>query len=540
MIDYEKVLRKDEKAIYNLRELYERYGYRMFRANKFEEYELYARNKDFLGSEGILTFTDSKGNLMALKPDMTISIAKLAEDTPGVVQKYYYNDDVYRLTRGTASFSEIPQAGIECMGDIGSDDVSEVISLAVKSLALISEDIVLDISHMGIVKGLVDMLDLKRGGEKEMIGLIAGKNAAAVSELCELNGVSEEMTAKMVDLVGLYGPMDKIIGKLEGIASNETMELAVKELVMINDALKAEGLDGKAMFDFSVINDMGYYDGVIFQGFVKGIPESILSGGRYDSLMSKMGRRGGAIGFSVSLDSLDDIDRAGKAIGTGKKKQDTVDDGRTIDIALPKGRLGESVYEMFEAAGFECEAIRKKSRKLIFENKEKGVRFFWVKPSDVAIYVERGAADIGVAGKDILLESGAEVYELLDMKVGKCDMMVAAGKNWTDDADSTLRVATKFPNIAERFYKGKSRDIDIIKLNGSIELAPLLGLSDVIVDIVETGNTLRANGLEPKETIVPLSARLIANKASFKFKNEQIETIAKGLKDKVDQIDQCD
>ena len=204
-----------------------------------------------------------------------------------------------------------------------------------------------------------------------------------------------------------------------------------------------------------------------------------------------------------------------------------------INVALPKGRLGEKVYRMFAAAGFECPSILETNRKLIFENPDAGVRYFWVKPSDVAIYVERGAADVGVAGKDILLEYRPDVYELLDLNMGRCRMAVAAKKDFRDDTERTLRVATKFTRIAREYYAGLGRDIDIIHLNGSIELAPILGLSDVIVDIVETGKTLLENDLEPVETIVPISARLIANKASFKFNSAAIEAIRDGLQAQV-------
>lgn len=200
-----------------------------------------------------------------------------------------------------------------------------------------------------------------------------------------------------------------------------------------------------------------------------------------------------------------------------------------LNVALPKGRLGEKVYAMFEKAGFECPSIKENNRKLIFENEEAGVRYFWVKPSDVAIYVERGAADVGVAGKDILLEYEPEVYELLDLDIGKCRMAVAAKDGFRDDTGRTLRVATKFTNIARQYYLSKGRDIDIIRLNGSIEIAPILGLSDVIVDIVETGTTLKENQLEVIETIVPISARLIANKANYKFKSAQIEKIVREI-----------
>ena len=202
---------------------------------------------------------------------------------------------------------------------------------------------------------------------------------------------------------------------------------------------------------------------------------------------------------------------------------------KMLNVALPKGRLGEKVYGMFEKAGFECPSIRENNRKLIFENPEAGVRYFWVKPSDVAIYVERGAADIGVAGKDILLEYAPDVYELLDLDTGKCRMAVAAMADFRDDPERTLKVATKFSNIARNYYASQGRDIDIIHLNGSIEIAPILGLSDVIVDIVETGTTLKENNLVVVETIVPISARLIANKASYQFRTEQIELLMREM-----------
>ena len=204
---------------------------------------------------------------------------------------------------------------------------------------------------------------------------------------------------------------------------------------------------------------------------------------------------------------------------------------KLLNVALPKGRLGEKVYAMFEAAGFECPSIREPGRKLIFENEAAGVRYFWVKPSDVAIYVERGAADIGVAGKDILLEYEPDIYELHDLGIGKCRMAVAAKKDFRDNRARTLRVATKFTNIALKYYNSVGRDIDIIHLNGSIELAPILGLSDVIVDIVETGATLKENDLTVVEEIVPISARLIANKAAYRFKTAAIEGLAAKMRE---------
>ena len=208
-----------------------------------------------------------------------------------------------------------------------------------------------------------------------------------------------------------------------------------------------------------------------------------------------------------------------------------------LNIALPKGRLGEKVYDMFEKSGYDCPSIKEKNRKLIFTNEEKDICFFWVKPSDVNIYVERGAADIGVAGKDILLEYEPDVYELVDLKIGKCMMAEAAGAGYIDQPERTKRVATKFENIARAYYASIGRDIDIIHLNGSIELAPILGLSDVIVDIVETGATLKENNLAVNEKIVDISARLIANKAAYEFKKAQINAIAGVLSELVERAE---
>ena len=201
-----------------------------------------------------------------------------------------------------------------------------------------------------------------------------------------------------------------------------------------------------------------------------------------------------------------------------------------LNIALPKGRLGEKVYGLFAKTGYACPELLAGSRRLLFENEEAGVCYFWVKPSDVAIYVERGAADLGVAGKDILLEYEPAVYELLDLGLGRCRMAVAGPRSFHDSGQRALRVATKFPNIASRYFERQGRDIDLIRLNGSIELAPLLGLSDVIVDIVETGKTLRENDLTVLETVLPISARLIANKAAYQFKTAAVDTLTARMK----------
>lgn len=204
-----------------------------------------------------------------------------------------------------------------------------------------------------------------------------------------------------------------------------------------------------------------------------------------------------------------------------------------LNIALPKGRLGDKVYSLFAKMGYDCSEFLSDTRKLVIESQENGVRYLLIKPSDVGIYVERGAADIGVVGKDVLLETNPDVYELLDLNLGKCKLAVAAKNGFVEDTDRTLRVATKYVNVTKNYYKGLNREIEIIKLNGSIELAPILGLSDVILDIVETGTTLKENDLSVYETVAPSSARLIANKSNYQFKSEEIDRIVARMKEEI-------
>ena len=494
-----------ENVIFSLRALYRSYGYTQYKMSKFEEYDLYARNKDFLISDSVITFTDTNGKLMALKPDVTLSIIKNMKDSTGV-QKLFYNENVYRISKGNQNYKEIMQVGLECIGDIGQEDIQQVLVLAVRSLQNISDNCVLNITNLDILSQVIGSAELSGFQAGDILKCVEEKNIAGLRKL----GLPENTLTVLSHLIQAAGPAQQVlpglIADLDGLCDTTDLEKLARLIDSIEDARIRDMLQ----VDFSVVSDIHYYNGIVFKGFVKGVPSAVLSGGQYDKLMRKMHCSSKAIGFAVYLDMLDMACAASENVGN------------VLNIALPKGRLGEKVYAMFEQAGFPCPSIKENSRKLIFENAEVGVRYFWVKPSDVAIYVERGAADIGVAGKDILLEYKPGVYELLDLDIGKCRMAVAAKKGFCDNTDHTLRVATKFSNIARQHYLSKGRDIDIIHLNGSIEIAPILGLSDVIVDIVETGTTLKENDLEVIETVVPISARLIANKTSYQFKNEKI------------------
>ena len=513
----ENILRNDELAVFSLRRLYTENNYKYFKMSKFEEYDLYSSNKDFLVSDGVITFNDTNGRLMALKPDVTLSIIKNSKDS-GEIQRYYYNENVYRISDTSHTYKEIMQTGLECIGNITKTEIFEVVRLALESLQTLGKDFCLELSHQGFVNALLSQyaIDNKKG----VLEAIKQKNTDQLKSLC---GEKEFEALKI--LTTTHKTLNDTLSVAQSIAQSDDARQSLEELAAICAYCEQEGYGENIHIDFSMTNSTGYYSGVVMQGFLSGVAERVLSGGEYDALMKKMHHKGGAVGFAVYLDTLERFD------------SEAPHEKTVINVALPKGRLGEKVYAMFEKAGFPCPSIKETNRKLIFENEELGIRFFWVKPSDVTIYVERGAADIGVAGKDILLEYEPKVYELLDLNLGKCRMAVAAKKDFVDDTSATLRVATKFSNIATKYYAEKCRDIDIIHLNGSIEIAPILGLSDVIVDIVETGKTLIENDLAPFETIVPISARLIANKASYKFKTTKIEKIKNSLEKQVSNND---
>ena len=308
----EKVLKQEEIAIFRLRSLYQKYGYSQYKMSKFEEYDLYVRNKDFLVSDSIITFNDTSGKLLALKPDVTLSIIKNSQDSPDSVQRVYYNESVYRISKGSHTFKEIVQAGLECIGDIDIYNMCEVILLAAKSLQAISPSYVLDISHMGFVSALLNKYEIKDEAKALIVNYIGEKNIHDIKNICDSRGLPEELYEKLSALILAYGSVDQVLGKLSEISIDAEMQQALEEIKSICAVLKAEGIDGKINIDFSIVNDMNYYNGIVFKGYIEGIPSSVLSGGRYDKLMHKMGKNGGAIGFAVYLDSLERLEKSDK------------------------------------------------------------------------------------------------------------------------------------------------------------------------------------------------------------------------------------
>ncbi len=305
MID-NRILRKEEKAIFALRELYGKYGYKPFKMSKFEEYEFYIQNKDFLVSDRIIAFNDTSGKLLALKPDVTLSIVKNGEDTQGFKQKVCYNENVYRVSENTHQFKEIMQTGVECIGDISIYDIYEMIVMAAESLSLISDDFVLEVSHLGLLSSLLDNICKNPNFKSEAIKYISDKNAHDLARICDENNVSENDKKTLQKFVSIYGERTTVLEEIETIneyTDNDNINI-LKTLSYMLDNLSCSG---KIKFDFSAVSDMNYYNGIVFKGYINGLSQSVLSGGQYDNLLYKMGRKSGAIGFAIYLDLLEDL-----------------------------------------------------------------------------------------------------------------------------------------------------------------------------------------------------------------------------------------
>lgn len=303
------MIRNEEQVVFALRNLYQKYGYSQFKMSRFEEYDLYVRNKDFLVSDEVITFTDYTGRLLALKPDVTLSIIKNTTDGEGSVQKVYYNENVFRVAKGTHSFKEIMQAGLECIGDLGDYEIAEVVLLAAKSLALIQEGYVLDLSHMGLVAAMLADCGLSEEGKAKALSVIYQKSAHELFDLCAEQGLSFAAEAKLRLLCTACGAPGAVLGELAPMLRTEAEKEAYAELCSLCEILEESGFGKNIRLDFSVGNDMKYYSGVVFKGYIEGIPAGVLSGGQYDKLLQKMGRRSGAIGFAVYLDLLERMNK---------------------------------------------------------------------------------------------------------------------------------------------------------------------------------------------------------------------------------------
>ncbi len=511
-------LRKEEWIALHIRALFEEKGYQLFRMGSFEEYDFYMQNRPFLKGEDVISFTGMDGRLMALKPDMTLSIVK--NTSKGEKRCVYYHENVYRRSHRNGEYCEINQMGIENIGGEGIEAEAEVLRLALESLSVIGTS-ALDLSHMEFIEAM--LASFPQGAlREEAMQALREKSPHGMRLAAQAAGVCDKDKERLAKLAVLAGPFPVALKQAKELAKG--MPAAEKALCELSSMYEIVGeVPGVELrLDFSIINDIDYYNGLIFQGFVQGVPQAVLAGGRYDNLMNRFEKSQGALGFALYLNALAYEER---------NSESAAQDDTYLNVALPKGRLGQKVYELFEKAGLSCNGLAEKSRKLVFEDEKSRVRYFLVKPTDVDIYVEHGAADIGVVGKDVLLESGADVLDLLDLKLGKCRLAVAGYPDFKADPATTLRVASKYPNVTRRYYARRDQAVEIIKLNGSIELAPITGLSDVIVDIVETGSTLRENNLDVLADVAYSSARLIANRSSWRFKGNLIQNLTQKVEE---------
>ena len=341
----EMLLKKEEQVIFSLRALFEQYGYQKFKMSKFEEYDFYADNRSFLGSENILTFTGLDGKLLALKPDVTLSIVKNTKGSRENAERVYYNENVYRARKGDGEYKEIMQVGLEYIGEVDEYATLEVLLLAQKSLKAISEQYIMDLSHMGFVAGLMEEVKLPYAQQKAVLSCISEKNPHGVRAVCTEAGLAEDMTEKLEALASLYGGLEATLEQAKALCCNEKMEQAAAELEGILRCLKIGGNEKNVNLDFSIVNDMDYYTGIIFQGFINGVPSGILSGGRYDNLLHKMGKDADAIGFAVYLDLLERFESTEKEydVDTLLLYEDGVDTAALAKAAQMLTDNGQSV-----------------------------------------------------------------------------------------------------------------------------------------------------------------------------------------------------
>ena len=509
------------------------YGYQGIETPTFEFFDVFSKEVGTVPSNELYKFFDKEGNTLVLRPDMTPSIAR-------AVSKYFHGDDPIRLCYMGSTFinhdkyqgrlKESTQLGAELMGDSSVKADVEMISMLVASLQKAGlKEFQISIGQVQFFRSLLLEADLEPEVEDALRFQISKKNIFAVEEILEESDMPDNLKKAFASLTTLAGSVE-VLEKAKKLTDNEKALKAISILEDIYEGLKGCGCEKYVSFDLGMLSKYNYYTGIIFRAYTFGSGEAIVKGGRYDKLLSHFGRKLPAVGFAIVIDQLMlALERKEEA---AKKQQ--VSGDRYLTFALGKGRLAKKTLELFEKIGIHMEEmIDPDTRKLIFVNEDLKLRFFLAKGPDVPTYVEYGAADIGVVGSDTIIEESRKMYEVLDLGFGKCRMCVCGPASAKEKLESQelIRVATKYPNIAkDYFYNKKHQTVEIIKLNGSIELAPIVGLAEVIVDIVETGSTLRENGLEVLEEVRPLSARMVVNRVSMEMERERIAKLINDIK----------
>lgn len=506
------------------RSIFKQNGYKMVETPTFEYFDVY-HTATPNHAESMFKFFDADGRTLALRPDFTTSIARLAATKPlggklplrlCYAGNAFQNDEAFSKARQR----EFSQVGIELIGENSARADAEVIRIAIETLTAAGmRQFQIDIGQVGYFLSLASAAKLDDEAADALRQMINDKDFVAIENFLEGFPMPQDLKDIMMDLPNQFGTVSVIDAarKREGIPDDA--KAALENLKQVYDILKEQGQEQYITIDLGMVPHMDYYTGLIFKGVAHGVGFPICSGGRYDNLMEKFGRKLPATGVAIGLERLM------ATLRDEETKTESAAEKEYLTVALAKGRLAELSIDIFERLGFDVAEMKTKTRKLVFTDEKKKFRFILVKASDVPTYVEYGAADIGIVGKDTLLESGKKLYEVLDLGFGTCKMAVAGPESMRGKLEgrNIMRVASKYPEIArEYFHRSKGQTVDIIKLNGSVELGPLVGLSDVIVDIVESGKTLYENGLTVLEDVCPLSARLVVNRVSMKLQRETI------------------
>lgn len=516
----------------NILDLMKGEGFLLMQTPSFEFFDVFASNIGTTPSSQLYKFYDKEGNTLVLRPDYTPAMAR-------AFSKLYFNETApVRLCYCGSTFvngddlngrlKESTQIGAELYNDDSCEADAAMISLVVNCMKTMGfNDFVVSIGNGNFFKGLCEELGISESEEVALLKLISAKNYYKAKELLAELGIDREHTDLIVNISDAYTSQDSLFELKKTVNNTKCLE-ALDRLIRITDLLAEDQNEGHITIDLGLLNKYNYYTGVLFRAYTYGSGDAIIKGGRYDNLVKEFGKCSPAIGFGIS------VDEALIAL-SGQVGHDTV--GKYLTFALTKGRLADKTMDILERAGITCDKIKDKdTRKLIFVNEDLKLRFFLAKGPDVPTYVEHGAADIGVVGSDTIAEENRKVYEVLDLMIGKCRMCVCGPKSCAKllETRDMIKIATKYPRIAKTYFnEQRHQSVDIIKLNGSIELAPIVGLSDCIVDIVETGSTLRENGLEVLDEICDLSARMIVNPVSMRLQSKRINDLIGRIKEEL-------
>lgn len=527
--EYVKKLRIED----TIHEVFSRAGYADIQTPTFEYFNLFDSNIGTTPSKDLYRFTDRDGETVVLRSDFTPSIARCAAkyfmEAKGVLKFTYKGNTFSQTDELRGKLRETTQMGVDVIGDNSITSDVEVIRLATEALRSVSDKPVkVVISDIEYFKGLCEEYSIPSDIEITLRAYVTNKNFVAAGQYlrsCMIDGkpIPQDTIDNILRLEDLIGDVE-VLDKAAGLTDNPRSKAAIERLRIIHNALAGSGLEDCLSYDLSMLNKYTYYTGMVFKVYMPGVGDCVAKGGRYDNLLKEFGKDAPAIGFVIVIDDLLQAVNA----------PESIERDEYLTFALTKGRLADKTLDLLEKIGISCEEVKDKdTRKLIFVNDKLKLRFFLAKGPDVPTYVENGVADIGVVGKDTIIEEDRRVYEVLDLGFGKCRMCVCGPKEAGEllKHHEKIRVCTKYPVIAkDYFYNKKHQTVELIKLNGSVELGPIVGLGDVIVDIVETGSTLRENGLEILEEIVPLSARMIVNQVSMQLKAGRIRKLIHNIK----------